>query len=201
MILSLFQKNRFREPAHFLFLAAVDQARDPIFYEKMGVPDSFDGRFDMIALHVYLILRTLKHDHGTSGAKENQAFAQQVFDTMFRNFDDNLREMGVGDLSVAKKIRPMAEAFYGRAKAYDEALREVENASGDRAPLALALTRNVFGDDKNEPGPEAMRLAAYAFACDGGLQEQGTQTLKAGKVTFPTPADFTASDLKAAAAT
>ncbi len=201
MITSLFRKSRFREPAHYLFLAAVDQARDPVFYEKMGVPDSFDGRFDMIALHVYLVLRTLKNDNGTSGAKENQAFAQQLFDTMFRNFDDNLREMGVGDLSVAKKIRPMAEAFYGRAKAYDEALRDIENAPGDLTPLALALTRNVFGDDTEKPGLEAERLAAYAFACDAGLQEQGTAKMKSGKVMLPTPADFIATDVKAAVAT
>lgn len=104
------------------------------FYRDCGVPDTVDGRFDLIVLHTYIVLDRLRAE-GEAGRK----LSQQLFDTLFDDMDRSLREMGVGDLSVGKHVKRMASGFYGRMKAYDEA-----RAAGDEA-LAEALRRNVYG--------------------------------------------------------
>ncbi|MGK2739597.1 ubiquinol-cytochrome C chaperone family protein [Tepidicaulis sp. LMO-SS28] len=161
-----------------LYAQAVTQARDPRFYSETGVPDSVDGRYDMIVLHVFLILERLtgKGD----AAKET---AQELFDLLFADMDQSLREMGVGDLSVGKKIKTMAQAFYGRSAAYREALRQ-----DDEAALARALKRNVFPD--SEPGAGRLEvLAAYVMREHKALAAQSLDELLAGKVVFgPAPA-------------
>ena len=116
-----------------LYGAAVTQARRPQFYLHHGVPDTPDGRFDMIALHVFLLLRRLRRDPGPTGEA-----AQRLFDLMFADMDENLREMGVGDLSVGRHVRKMAEALYGRIRAYDRGL------DGDDAGLTDALRHNLY---------------------------------------------------------
>lgn len=120
--------------ARRLFRSLMSEARAPAFYLEGGVADTLDGRFDLVVLHLYLVLRRLKGE-GPAG----KAMAQRLFDAAFQDFDEALREMGVGDLSVGKKIRKMAEAFYGRLAAYEQAL-------GSNAPEALsqALVRNVY---------------------------------------------------------
>ncbi len=110
----------------------VAQARLPAFYERFGVPDTVNGRFDMVLLHLWLVLRRLRT--GTEGT----ALAQALFDHFCSDMDDNLREMGVGDLSVPKRMVKFAEAFYGRTAAYDAALK------ADGSELAQALARNVL---------------------------------------------------------
>jgi cytochrome b pre-mRNA-processing protein 3 len=122
-----------RDSAAMLYARAVEQARRPEFYSGLGVPDTLDGRFEMIALHVFLLLHRLKQ----SG--EAAALAQALFDVMFQDMDQNLREIGVGDLSVGKRVKTMAKALYGRCAAYEAGLVE-----GD-ASLAAALRRNLFG--------------------------------------------------------
>ena len=113
-----------------LYGACVAQARLPDFYRVLAVPDTIDGRFDLLVLHVVLVMRRL------SGEAE---FKQQLFDLMFADMDRNLREMGVGDMGVGKKIKPMISAFYGRAQVYEKALAESDDA------LAQALARNLYG--------------------------------------------------------
>src|SRR6185369_17559638 len=119
----------------------------PIFYAAYGVPDTIDGRYDMIVLHAILVLDRLK-----SAGGEGNEFAQRLTDYLFSDMDRSLREMGVGDLSVGKKVRRMAEVFYGRAQAYRPALERL-----DEAALAEALYRNVFAGSGARDG--ANRLA------------------------------------------
>lgn len=143
-------KRQRRERAFVLYARAVAQAREPAFYAVMGVPDTVDGRFEMIALHVYLILRRLRAE-GEAAA----ALSQDLFDAMFADMDRSLREMGVGDLSVGKRVKAMARGFYGRIKAYDDGL-----ASADSGDLCEALRRNLYGTGEAGPG-QCEALAAY----------------------------------------
>lgn len=127
------------------YAAIVTAARAPIFYEGWGVPDTLDGRFELIALHAFLAMRRLKQSDGTG------AFAQALFDTMFADLDRNLREMGVGDLSVGRQVKIMAKAFYGRIVAYERGLAGTES-------LVDALRRNLYGTVT----PSAAQVAAVA---------------------------------------
>jgi cytochrome b pre-mRNA-processing protein 3 len=113
MFLSRILNRLSRRPdaAQVLYEAIVAAARHPVPYADWGVRDTVDGRFDMIALHAFLVLDRLK------GSAE--AFRQELVDELFRDMDRSLREMGVGDISVGKKVRKMAEVFYGRVAAYD----------------------------------------------------------------------------------
>src|SRR3569623_1473920 len=100
-----------------LYGAAVAAARDPYLFEALGVPNTLDGRFDMIALHAFLVIQRVKRE-----PEPGRTLAQAVFDAMVSDMDSNLREMGVSDLSVGKRVRAMWEAFHGRANAYAAAL-------------------------------------------------------------------------------
>jgi len=156
-----------------LYGMIVAQARSPAFYAEFGVPDTVSGRIDMIMLHLVLVLRRLRQ-----GRANVPALGQQIFDWFCRDMDHNFREMGVGDLTVPKEMRRVAEAFYGRAGAYDAGLD-----SADPVPLAVAVARNVFGTDAVSPG--AIRLAAYMREAAQGLE---AQDLSSGSVAFPDPA-------------
>jgi cytochrome b pre-mRNA-processing protein 3 len=149
-LLRRFQRSPAAAAAFELYRDAVEQSRQPVFYGERGVPDTVDGRFDMICLHVALLLRRLKEDRARTAD-----CAQELFDVMFADMDQNLREMGVGDMSVGKRVRAMAQAFYGRLAAYDAAL-----ASADDNGLAAALRRNLFR--KSEPSDgDVEAIAAY----------------------------------------
>ncbi len=129
-----------RKPAQIaglaLYNACVDQARLPVFYEAFGVPDTVEGRFEIYTLHVFLVLHRLKQQ----GARATDT-AQGLFDTYLSSLDDALREMGVGDLSVGKKMRKLGEAFYGRVKNYDAAFKSLP----DITELETLLQRTVYG--------------------------------------------------------
>ena len=112
-LLSLIRRGRYERVGFELYGAAVAAARDPFLYTALRVPDTLDGRFDMIGLHTFLLIQRLKREPAPG-----PALAQAVFDAMFSDMDINLREMGVGDLSVGRKVRVMWEAFHGRAAAY-----------------------------------------------------------------------------------
>ena len=142
----LFRRSPHKDAAHALYVEAVRQARQPSFYASCGVPDTLDGRFDLIVLHVFLVMRALAQA-GETGQKVGSA----VLDVMFDDMDMNLREMGVGDLSVGKKVKAMARAYYGRAKAYGEAL------APDAAPGLLAV------EHQSDPG-DGVEAAAAIFS-------------------------------------
>jgi cytochrome b pre-mRNA-processing protein 3 len=126
-----------RRERHSAMLGAyrqiVERAREPELYLAWGVPDTLDGRFEVLALHVFLVLHRLKREGDAT-----VEFAQALFDTMFADLDGALREMGASDLGVGPRIKAMARGFYGRVAAYERGL-------GDEAALALALRRNLFG--------------------------------------------------------
>lgn len=175
-IFRLLRRDPHLEPAHRLYVALVGQARRPDFYAGLGVPDSLDGRFEMIALHAFLILRRLR-DAGETGRRLGQA----LFDVMFADMDQNLREMGVGDLGVGKRVKAMASGLYGRIAAYEAALGAGEAATCE------ALARNVFGTV--EPPAGALRaLARYLRQETEGLARQEDGAILAGRVEFgPVP--------------
>ena len=174
---NLFGRGKSERTGYELYSVAVAAARDPFFYTQLGVPDTLDGRFDMVGLHAFLLIRRLTPEPG------GPALAQAVFDAMFNDMDVNLREMGVGDLSVGKKVRAMWEAFHGRAHAYAEAMK-----TGPEA-LAEALERNIW------PGSEqrlaAGNLARLVYAQDAHLQRHDLAWLRAGHDLFlPTATVF-----------
>ena len=119
-----------------LYTKIVNQARRECFYTLYGVPDTVTGRFDLITLHMYIVLRRLKE----LGA-EGSMLSQDLFDIMFADMDKNMREMGVGDLSVGKKVKELAKAFYGRIKAYDNGISGLNNDT-----LGNSIRRNIFSD-------------------------------------------------------
>ncbi len=170
--------RRRHERAGFqLYAAAVAAAREPYLYEALGVPDTLDGRFDMIALYAFLVIRQVSRQ-----AQPGPDLGQAVFDAMFSDMDINLRELGVGDLSVGRRVRAMWEAFHGRANVYSAALD-----ANDPAGLAAALARNVW---RGEPPPEgaASGLARLVTAQSAFLAQQ-TDNLLDGKVRFLPAAD------------
>jgi len=162
-----------RERAGFaLYAAAVAAARDPWLYRMPAVPDTLDGRFDLVALHVYLLVHRLQH-----AAEPGPELAQAVFDAMFSDMDNNLREIGVSDLSVGKRVRAMWEVFHGRAKAYASAIE-----AADRGALEAALARNVWRDAAPTGGAAA--LADVVLAQTAHLAGQPLAALAAGNVHF-----------------
>ncbi len=145
-MLGLFRRKTHERTGFALYAAAVAAAREPAFYTTYGVPDSLDGRFDMIGAHVFLLIDRLRNE-----PVPGPAVAQAVFDAMFADMDFNLREMGVGDMTVGKRVKQMWEAFHGRAKAYEAAL-----AADDEPALAAALARNVWRGAPPANVPEAL---------------------------------------------
>ena len=144
----LFRKSEQEETADRLYRAVVAQARLPLFYECWGVEDTVEGRFEMISLHAFLVLRRLKAER-----ERTAALSQAFFDLMFADVDRNLRELGVGDMGVGKRVKRMVSGFYGRIAAFDAGL------AGDEAALRDAVLRNVF-DGTDSAAGGAGRLAA-----------------------------------------
>ncbi|MEK9968272.1 MAG: ubiquinol-cytochrome C chaperone family protein [Ferrovibrio sp.] len=158
-----------------LYRRIVEQARQPDFYSRHGVPDSLDGRFDMIVLHSFLVMRRLR----AIGSKAADDLSQDLFDLLFADMDVNLREIGVGDLGVGKRVKKMAQAFYGRVEAYEEGL-----TATDDGILSDALGRNLYGT--TQPALTALiAMAAYMRAADSHLSAQSTAGIMAGNVDFP----------------
>jgi cytochrome b pre-mRNA-processing protein 3 len=163
----------------------VAQARSPEFYRGYGVPDTVDGRLDMIVLHMVLMLRQLTK----ANFRTATLAGQRLFDRFCQDMDDNFREMGVGDFAVPKRMQKVAEAFYGRAKVYEGALLD-ENP----AALEMAVSRNVFG--AAEPALGARRLAAYMRDVAARLSQQDADALTAARFEFPDPVSVADGSLK-----
>ena len=178
-MLNVFRRNPRASTIEALYGAIVAQARLPVFYLDYGVPDTVLGRFDMVVLHGVLLVRRL------NAAAATQPLAQGVFDAFCRDMDDNLREMGVSDLGVPREMRKLAEAFYGRARAYEAAL-----AGPDDAALAMALARNVYADAADPVAAGA--LASYVRAAAKMLAGESDTALACGAARFPAPDEFAA---------
>ena len=168
----LFKRGPTRVAGEKLYEVAIGQARQPAFYAVLAAPDTVEGRFELYTMHVVLLLHRLK-GQGAVAAETSQA----LFDTYLQALDHALREMGVGDLSVGKKMRKLGEAFYGRAKAYQAALE-----GGDRTALAALIGRTVFVDQNDAA---ADRLADYVQRSAALLATQALEDILAASVAWP----------------
>jgi cytochrome b pre-mRNA-processing protein 3 len=175
MIFGLFRPREDSQRVHAIYAEIVAQARQPAFYSHLGVPDTLEGRYEMLMLHAFLYMHRLKDE-----AAPVKDMAQKVFDLMFSDMDRSLRELGVGDLTVPKKIKKMAQAFYGRAAAYDAAL------DGNDGALVEAVLRNVFSDEASAKA-NADAVAAYVWNAAKVLAEQGAEALINAGPVFPAP--------------
>ncbi len=155
-----------------LYTLAVDQARAPNLYAELGAPDTTEGRFEIYSLHVVLLLDRLRRQ----GAEATDV-SQVLFDAYVKDLDTALREMGVGDLSVGKKMRKLGEAFYGRGKSYDAAFA----ALPDSGPLEALLIRTVYA---GAPASGARGLAAYIVTQRAALAAQPVERLLAGEAEW-----------------
>lgn len=170
-----FLRKNSADAAERLYHAVVGQSRQPDFYLNCGVADTVDGRFDMIALHAFVVMRRLR---GTG--EDNDRLAQAMFDAMFADMDQNLREMGAGDLSMGRKIRQLVEVFYGRIKAYDEGLDEGQ----DR--LAEALRRNLFRKTTPDDG-QVEEMERYLRREVASSLQWDLAALQRGELSFGPP--------------
>ena len=171
MVFRLFRRSANRDLIDRLRGEIVAAARDPVLFTEYGIEDSLEGRFEALALHAALVLRRL--NRMTPPAPE---MAQDLTDALFCSFDAALRERGVGDTGVPKRMRTIAEAFLGRAGAYDRAL------NSGTPELAAALTRNIY-DGRGNPD----RLARYVEASNQALTAASLEAFASGPVPFPRP--------------
>jgi cytochrome b pre-mRNA-processing protein 3 len=155
-----------------LYGRAVEQSRAPALYADLGAPDTVEGRFEVYSLHVVLLLDRLRGEG--AGATE---VSQALFDTYLKDLDNALRELGVGDLSVGRKMRKLGEAFYGRGKSYETAF----GALPDEGPLQALVARTVYAEADAAPAP---RLVAYVLAQRATLAAQPAERLLAGEVDW-----------------
>ena len=172
MLKRLFKPRPAQLAGRALYARTVAQARTPALYADLGAPDTAEGRFEIYSLHVYLLLERLK-GQGEQAAET----AQALFDTYVSALDHALRELGVGDLSVGKRMRKLGEAFYGRINSYEEALA----ALPDPTRLEALLARTVYegAEAANVPA-----LAAYVVAQRSALAAQTLERLCAGEVEW-----------------
>jgi cytochrome b pre-mRNA-processing protein 3 len=176
MISHLFRREpRGPDTISTLYGMIVAQARLPCFYRDYAVADTVNGRFDLVVLHLTLVLDRFELDPAL------HAVGQQLFDHFCRDMDANLREMGIGDMSVPKEMQRIGDAFYGRSRAYLAAL-----GADETQKLAEVISRNVY---ESPPASQAAphRLAAYMRQAHHELAAQDSASLSAGTVRFPDP--------------
>lgn len=175
MIARLFRRGGGREAViRALHGRVIASARVPALYTALGVPDTIEGRFEALCLHALLVLRRLRRLPAPA-----PDVAQELVDSVFRQLDASLRELGIGDFGVPKRMKKLGAAFYGRAGGYDAAL----DANDDEA-LAARLARNVLGTEQAEA---AMGLARYVMAANSGLQADDLDALLRRGPRFPAP--------------
>lgn len=165
-------KKKNQEAAYIVYSSIVEQSRKPEFYIKYQVPDTLEGRFDLLILNLFLVIDRLKSE----GEEE---FNQILFDTAFYDMDQNLRQMGIGDLSIPRHIKKMAKAFYGRSVVYQDALDKK-----DVDALKEALKRNLFATVKDVKPKTLDFFASYLKDQRKALKKQKFDNLKTNGVYF-----------------
>lgn len=166
--------------ARQLYQTIVEKARTPVFFGELGMPDTTEGRFEMVALHAALVMRRLKAE-----GEDGKALSQELFDLMFEDVDENLRELGVGDLSVGKYVRRFAQQFYARIEALQTAL-----ARDDRLGLGDFLTANLYLGGAVPTAAARRSMVDYLFRVADALDEVGGGDLLAGRIapeSLPAP--------------
>jgi cytochrome b pre-mRNA-processing protein 3 len=173
-MLSWFRASPRIDPATQRYIDIISAARNPVLFETMGLPDSLDGRFEAIALHAWLVMRRLTTVPG------GKPISQRLFDILFQDMDQNLREMGASDIVVGDRVKTMAKALYGRITAYDAGL-----ALGE-AVLREALIRNAYGAAPVPTSAALAGLAAYLRASEAALQNiEDQRMLSAEPLEWP----------------
>jgi cytochrome b pre-mRNA-processing protein 3 len=170
-----FYRNTIRDAARYAYALVVEQSRRLEFFTALGVPDTLDGRFELICVHAFLYLRRLKGE-----AAPAASLAQSFVDTMIADFDRSLREIGTGDLGVGRQVKRMAEAFYGRIRAYEDGL------AGDDPAFCAALARNLYGT-ATATQAQLAQMVGYLRREVVSLAAQPTAPLLAGAVAFGSP--------------
>lgn len=165
------QRKQEERPAERLYQSILKASRQPDLYIEFGVRDHLDSRFDMLCLHITILMGRLR----MLPEAIHKPLNQELFDRFFADMDLTLREMGVGDLGVGKRVRRMSEAFMGRLTVYTEALDQ-----NDKTALALALARNV---QRNDTLTDTDRnMADYVMSCCERLASVGDESLQRGTV-------------------
>jgi len=166
-------KSRSRKSRGVELSAAIGaQAREPVFFTKLGVPDTIDGRFDLVILHAWLVLERLRELGMTD-------VSQGLIDSLFVSFDESLRDLGVGDIGIGHRVKKMADAFYGRLSAY--------GAAADEAALKDTILRNIYRGEAGRDA-EAGTIARYAEAARKRLSDSD---LSSGAPDFGTVSPVT----------
>jgi cytochrome b pre-mRNA-processing protein 3 len=181
MIFPRFGRGARPDTISSLYGTIVAQARLPCFYQDYAVPDTVNGRFDVIVLHLSAVLERIATEPTL------RAVGQELFDRFWQDMDHNLREMGTGDLAVPKRMKALGEAYYGRSGAYRAALTDP-----DRDALVEALRRNIYGEGAGGGAPA--RLAAYMRDMVHRLADQDASSLAGGTLRFPDPHAIPAPD-------
>lgn len=169
----IFSPAPFTDEAHMGYVALVEQARKPWFYAKQSVPDTVDGRFDMIILHIFLLIHRLRGEPSQDAAY----FARALSEVFFSDMDRNIREMGSTDTGVGKRIKNMAQAFYGRLSAYENGMISSEN-------LRSALKNNIYRASSNILDTQLAEMEHYIQRNREQLASQPLQELLAGRIRF-----------------
>ena len=169
----LFSPSPVKQQAFEAYTQIVAQARHPVFYKEWQVEDSIDGRFDVIVLHLFLVIERCEQEKNHS---DTQLFVRYLSEAFFADMDRSLREMGASDTGVGIRVKKMAQAFYGRMKAYEETI-------GDETSLAEALVRNAYRE-KAVVREAVASLAAYMGRNHRALQKRSVDALMQGGITF-----------------
>lgn len=175
-------KSGNRDVVDAVYGEIVAAARQPVFYARWGVPDTPLGRFEMMGLHLFLVLHRLRE-----AAPPGKALAQELADEFFKDVEHSIRELGIGDMGVPKRMKKLARMFYGRVAAYDAALQ-----AGDAQAMAEALRRNVVPEDA--AWPHGAALASYAFSAARHLAAQPEALLLEGRARFARADDAAAAE-------
>ena len=168
--------NPQEDAAAFLYGAVVEKARDPLFYTDLGVPDTVNGRFDMVIIHAMLVLRRLR-----GGGKAADKTGKDLLELLFTDMDQTLREMGVGDMGIGRHIKKMAKAFFGRAEAYEAGLD-----SDDPAMIAPALKENLYRQSTPEDAVVGA-MADYLRRAAAHAQTESVAEIIAGRINLSVP--------------
>ena len=187
MILNLFRRAPRDSTIAVLYGVIVAQARHPAFYHHHGVPDTANGRLEMIVLHSVLVLGRLEAEAAL------RLLGQALFDHFCSDMDANLREMGVGDMAVPRKMKAIAEAFYGRKRAYEAALAAPALGEPGLDELAAALVRNVH-TETTVADAGVQQLAAYIREAFRTLAAVDGAALQRGELAFPDPRAFASAE-------
>ncbi|MBL8640292.1 MAG: hypothetical protein JNK24_08065 [Alphaproteobacteria bacterium] len=192
--------RRAKRRARRVFEGVMAQTRRPDFYTHFAIPDDFDGRFEVLSLHSALFLKALQvqalqvraqSPQTGASARDYSKMSQAYFDVMFENLDYALREMGVGDLGVPRRIKKYMMAFHGRAKAYEAGLGGATSPSNSpphdspRHDLAAAIARNIYFGHEAAGAANSMALASYAQQCFELMSAEMEQILSTAEFRFP----------------